>query len=148
MARRVFFSFHYQQDIWRVNQIRNVGHIVGTSAAGFHDASLWEEAKRKGDFAIKSMIDEALKNTSVTVVCIGSATAGRRYIDYEIQQSLARGNGIVGIQIHDLKDRNGYRDTIGATPKLLINARTPVFKYVDHTLLSSRIEEAAAAAGR
>ena len=22
MARRVFFSFHYQRDIWRVNQIR------------------------------------------------------------------------------------------------------------------------------
>ena len=24
MARRVFFSFHYQRDIWRVNQIRNI----------------------------------------------------------------------------------------------------------------------------
>ena len=47
MARRVFFSFHYDRDIWRVNQIRNIGEIVGTSAAGFHDASLWEEAKTK-----------------------------------------------------------------------------------------------------
>ena len=40
MARRVFFSFHYQRDIWRVNQIRNIGEIVGTAAVGFHDASL------------------------------------------------------------------------------------------------------------
>lgn len=46
MARRVFFSFHYQRDIWRVNQIRNIGEIVGTAAVGFHDASLWEEAKK------------------------------------------------------------------------------------------------------
>lgn len=71
MARRVFFSFHYQRDIWRINQIRNIGEIVGASAAGFHDASLWEEAKKKGDVAINAMIDEGLKNTSVTVVCIG-----------------------------------------------------------------------------
>lgn len=93
MARRVFFSFHYDSDIWRLNQIRNIGEIVGTSAAGFHDASLWEEAKTKGDQAIKALIDEALKNTSVTVVCIGAATAGRKYIDYEISQSIARANG-------------------------------------------------------
>jgi len=65
MARRVFFSFHYQRDIWRVNQIRNIGEIVGTAAVGFHDASLWEEAKKKGDTAIKKMIDDALLNTSV-----------------------------------------------------------------------------------
>ena len=84
MARRVFFSFHYQRDIWRVNQIRNIGEIVGTAAVGFHDASLWEEAKKKGDTAIKKMIDDALLNTSVTVVCIGAASAGRKYIDSQV----------------------------------------------------------------
>lgn len=47
MARRTFFSFHYQRDIWRVNQIRNISNITGYSAAGFQDASLWEEAKKK-----------------------------------------------------------------------------------------------------
>lgn len=78
MARRVFFSFHYQRDIWRVNQIRNVPEVVGTAAAGFAGASLWEEAKKKGDETIKRMIREALKNTSVTVVCIGQKTAGRK----------------------------------------------------------------------
>ena len=148
MARRVFFSFHYQRDIWRINQIRNVGEIVGTSAAGFHDASLWEEAKKKGDSAIKAMIDEGLKNTSVTVVCIGAATAGRKYINYEINQSIARGNGLLGIQIHELKDKNGLADTIGATPALLVNAGTPIFKYASHDKLKARIEEAAKAVGK
>ncbi len=28
MARHVFFSFHYQQDIVRVNQIRNLPEIL------------------------------------------------------------------------------------------------------------------------
>ena len=28
MARRVFFSFHYQRDIWRVNQIRSIPNVT------------------------------------------------------------------------------------------------------------------------
>ena len=116
MARRTFFSFHYQRDILRVNQIRNIPNITGCSAAGFQDASLWEEAKKKGDSAIKNLIDEGLKNTSVTVVFIGGKTAGRKYINYEIDQSIKRGNGIVGIQIHELKDSNGDKDSVGNIP--------------------------------
>lgn len=148
MARRVFFSFHYQRDIWRINQIRNIGEIVGSSAAGFHDASLWEEAKKKGDAEIKAMIDEGLKNTSVTVVCIGAATAGRKFINYEINQSIARGNGIVGIQIHELKDRFGNSDNVGATPVLLTQAGVQIYKYVNHERLKARIDEAAKATGK
>lgn len=148
MARRVFFSFHYQRDIWRVNQIRNIGEIVGTAAAGFHDASLWEEAKKKGDAVIKAMIDDALNQTSVTVVCIGAATAGRKYIDYEIARSIARGNGLVGIQINELKDQFGRTDPVGATPAALKNAGASIYRYVDHARLKARIDEAARAAGK
>ena len=84
MARSVFFSFHYQRDIVRVNQIRNLPEIVDEAAAGFKDSSLWEEAKKKGDDAVKKMIDSGLVGTSVTVVCIGNKTAGRKFINYEI----------------------------------------------------------------
>lgn len=148
MARRVFFSFHYQRDIWRVNQIRNVGEIVGTAAAGFHDASLWEATKAKGDAAVKALIDEGLRNTSVMVVCIGAKSAGRKFIDYEINQSIARGNGLVGIQINDIKDKNGNVDPVGETPAALSKAKAPVYNYVSHEKLKARIEEAAKAAGK
>ena len=148
MARRVFFSFHYQRDVWRVNQIRNLDQVVGVAAAGFADASLWEEAKKKGDVTIKAMIDEGLKNTSVTVVCIGAATAGRKYIDYEISQSIARGNAIIGVQIHHLKNHGGTTDTAGATPAKLTAANAKIYKYVDHTSLKKWIEDAATAAGK
>jgi hypothetical protein len=53
MARRVFFSFHYKF-VWQVNQIRNMYNIMGTAAAGFQDASLWEEAKKKENSQILS----------------------------------------------------------------------------------------------
>lgn len=148
MARRAFFSFHYQRDVWRVNQIRNLDQVVGVAAAGFADASLWEEAKKKGDATIKAMIDEGLKNTSVTVVCIGAATAGRKYIDYEISQSIARGNAIIGIQIHHLKDSAGNTDTVGATPTKLTPANAKIYKYVDHASLKRWIEDAATAVGK
>jgi len=148
MARRTFFSFHYQRDIWRVNQIRNIPNITGCSAAGFQDASLWEEARKKGDAAIEKLIDDGLKNTSVTVVCIGEKTAGRKYINYEIAQSIKRGNGIVGIQIHEIKDSNGNKDSVGTTPAKITANGYKVYKYVDHEKLGNCIEEAAKIAGK
>jgi len=148
MARRVFFSFHYQRDIWRVNQIRSIPNITGCSAAGFQDASLWDEAKKKSDAAIKKLIDDGLSNTSVTVVCIGSKTAGRKYINYEIQQSIKRGNGIVGIQINHLKDKDGNTDPVGSDPSGIESNGYTIYKYVDHEKLANRIEEAAKAAGK
>ena len=148
MARRVFFSFHYQRDIWRVNQIRNLPNIVGCAAAGFVDASLWEEAKKKGDAAIKQLIDEGLRNTSVTVVCVGEKTAGRKYINYEIEQSLARGNGLVAVQIHHLKDQNGQTDQPGTIPSKITKNDFKAYKYVNGERLSDWIEEAARIAGK
>ena len=148
MSKRVFFSFHYQRDVWRVNQIRSIPKIIGTAAAGFQDSSIWEAAKKKGDAEIKRIIDEALENTSVTVVCIGNKTAGRKYINYEIKQSLKRGNGLVGIQIHHLEDNNGDTDSPGVTPSQIKDAGFKVFKYADKDKLAARIEEAAKLAGK
>ena len=148
MARTVSFSFHYQRDIWRVNQIRNIPNITGVAAAGFKDASLWEEAKKKSDDAIKKMIDNALIGTSVTVVLIGAKTAGRKFINYEIQKSLDRGNGIVGIEIHHLKNSNGETDVAGDTPYKIGAAGFKVYKYVDAEKMAARIEEAAKLAGK
>jgi len=148
MARTVFFSFHYQRDIWRVNQIRSIPNITGNAAAGFKDASLWEEAEKKGDDEIKRMINKALEGTSVTVVFIGAKTASRKFINYEIQKSLDRGNGLVGMQIHHLKNHRGETDEVGDIPKAIQAAGFNVYKYVDVEKLANRIEEAAKLAGK
>lgn len=146
MARRVFFSFHYQRDIFRVNRIRNIPQITGCAAAGFQDSSIWEEAKGKSDAAVKKLIDDGLNNTSVTVVCIGEKTAGRKFINYEIQKSFDRGNGIVGVRIHHLEDIDGKTDSEGETPYKLIGSN--IYKYVDHDKLAGWIEKAARDAGK
>ena len=148
MARRVFFSFHYQRDIWRVNQIRSIPNITGCAAAGFQDSSLWEESRKKSDEAVQKLIDAGLQNTSVTVVFIGQETANRKFINYEIKKSLERGNGLVGIQIHHLENQKSETDSLGSTPGGIENNGFKVYKYVDVEKLAIRIEEAAKIAGK
>ena len=148
MARRVFFSFNYNKDVWRVNQIRSMPNIIGSAAAGFHDASLWEEAKKKGDAAIKRLIDKGLENTSVTVVCVTHGTAVRKYINYEIDQSLKRGNGLLGIQIHHLEDQTGNTTSLGSIPSQIEREGFKAYKYVNKERLAVWIEQAAKLAGK
>ena len=140
MARCVFFSFHYA-DIWRVNVVRNSHVVDGIAVAGFQDASLWEEAKKKGDVAVKKMIDQALVGTSVTCVLIGEKTSQRDYVDYEIEKSIERGNGLFGVRIHSIKDQNQKTGLWGAAPQALINASAPVYDW-DKDKLGTWVEEA------
>ena len=127
--RRVFFSFHYQRDIWRVNRIRNAGVVDASAAAGWSDASLWEEAKKKGDPAIKRLVDKGLKGTTVTAVLIGSRTATRKYVTYEIERSVEQGNALIGIRIHGLANQDGQVDEPGDIPDALARANAPIYEW-------------------
>lgn len=106
MARKVFFSFHYQNDSWRVNQVRN-SWVTKGKANSFIDSAEWEQIQRRGKHAIQGWIDEQLHGTSVTVVLIGDETYQREWVLYELSKSYERGNGILGIHINKLKDRSG-----------------------------------------
>lgn|SRR5487761_1229811 len=107
MARRVFFSFKYKPDVSRAMVVRNSWVAQGREAAGFVDAAEFEEVKRKGDAAIKAWINEQLRGTSVTAVLVGAKTCSSRWVKYEIEQSIARGNGLLGIDVSKIKDFKG-----------------------------------------
>jgi len=141
MARKVFFSFHYQRDLWRVNVVRNSGLIEGVAAAGFHDASLWEETKKKGDDAVRRLIDSGLSGTTVTVVLIGAETAGRKYVTYEIEKSISCGNGLLGIYINNIKDRDGRINPVGSVPAALSRSGAPVYTW-EYGKLGEWVEKA------
>src|SRR5580692_10411120 len=92
MAKRVFFSFHYERDIWRASIVRNSWVVRNEREdAGFWDASLWEEAKRKGEESIRRTILKGLENTSVSAVLIGAETVTREWVIFEIIESFNRG---------------------------------------------------------
>ncbi len=117
--RRVFFSFHFQNDIWRVNQIRNswrYQHEARREAEGFFDGSIWEQSKRTSEESLKALIREGLKNTSVTSVLAGSATYARRWVRYEIARSIVKGNGLLVVRIHNMKNQAGYTSQAGPNP--------------------------------
>ncbi len=105
--RRVFFSFKYKRDVWRANVVRNSWVTQGKEAAGFVDAAEFEEIKKRGDAAIRRWIVDQLHGTSVTAVLVGSHTCFSRWVKYEIEQSKERGNGLLGIDISGIKDKDG-----------------------------------------
>jgi hypothetical protein len=143
----VYFSFHYEKDIWRASNVRNSARFDAVARTPWTDASLWEEAKRKGDAAIRALIDNGLKGTSVTVVLIGSATASRRWVKYEIDKSIGRGNGVVGVRIHKIRDEAGQSSSRGEIPKALREGGGPVYDW-DPKSLGSAVELAAIKAGK
>lgn len=107
MARCVFFSFHYQRDIWRVNQVRNSWLTQGARSAGFIDVAEFEAIRTRGRRSVEKWIDEQLHGTTITAILIGKETVDRDYVHYEIQRSIERGNGLVPIYIQQLRDREG-----------------------------------------
>ncbi|MDR0966382.1 MAG: TIR domain-containing protein [Myxococcales bacterium] len=111
--RRVFYSFHYENDVFRVQQIRNIGALESNSPA---QPNQWEEVKRSGDTAIQRWIDNSMSNTSCVVVLIGSDTANRKWINYEIKKAWNDGKGLFGIYIQNLKDPRTGKCSRGKNP--------------------------------
>ncbi|HWY13610.1 MAG TPA: TIR domain-containing protein [Rhizomicrobium sp.] len=116
MARKTFFSFHYERDAWRAANVRNSGALSTDDETGFIDAADWEKLEREGDAAIKKWIKGQLNNTTVTAVLIGAETADRDWVLYEIRESWERGNAIIGVRIHGIKNQDGETDTAGPNP--------------------------------
>jgi hypothetical protein len=86
--------------------VRNSWVTQVREAAGFIDAAEFEKIKRD-DAAIRRWIDQQLTGTSVTVVLVGSLTCSSKWVRYEIEESEARGNGLMGIDISKIKALNG-----------------------------------------
>lgn len=161
MTRKVFFSFHYERDAWRAGVVRNSG--ITQDVAGFIDSSDWEKIKGRGDDAIKKWILDQLDGTSVTVVLIGAETNTRQWVQHELNQSWVKGNGILGIFIHQIKDQNSQTDTKGSTSfgsifkmnpddgKQFFHERFLTYDWVDNDgyhKLDKWIETAASNAGK
>lgn len=113
MARKCFYSFHFQPDYARASQVRNIGVIEGNQPVSDND---WEAVKKGGDEAIKKWIDGQMAGRSCAVVLVGTGTANRKWINYEIAKAWDRSMGVVGIHIHGLKNFDGTTSIKGANP--------------------------------
>lgn len=114
MARiPVFYSFHFANDVFRVQQVRNMGVIEENLPVSAND---WEEIRRKGVASIQKWIDENMAYRRCVIVLVGEETADREWVRYEIEKAYSSGKGLFGIYIHNLKcPRNGVSRK-GANP--------------------------------
>ncbi|MBQ8422409.1 MAG: TIR domain-containing protein [Bacteroidales bacterium] len=129
MKRQVFFSFHYDRDVWRASQIRNMGKVDNSSTFSDND---WEEVRYKSDAKIKEWIDSQLAMRSCLVVLVGYETSQRKWVKYEIEQAMKLRKGIVGIRINRLKDRKDNQDPMGSNPfyNILTSSGNRLSNYV------------------
>jgi hypothetical protein len=106
MAKRVFFSFYYQDVIdFRANVVRQ--HWLtkpDRESAGFFDASIWESAKRTGSIAVKRLINSGLDGTSVN----------------EILKSFRKGNSLLAVHINSIKAKDQATRKNGPNPFLYL----------------------------
>lgn len=101
-------------------------------------------------------IDQQMNGTSATIVLIESETLKRPYVQYGICKSLEKGNDIIGVYIHRIKNLAGYTSTacdrhtvIGhyndGSPAYFDNVADGIYNYVlndGYTNLNSWIEVA------
>lgn len=151
MARKAFFCFSHDRDYWRALNVRNSWISQEHIAAGFFESCEWESVENEPDSVIEKWIDAQLNDTTVTVVLIGADTAGKKWIEYEIMSSLARGNGMLGIYVQGIKDIKGNTTARGANPFDRLTLGYPVYEWIKddgYYNLDNWIEEAARAAGK
>jgi hypothetical protein len=120
MARYVFYSFHYDEDCMRVQQVRNIGAVAGSKLA---NANEWEQVWRAGPRAVQSWIDNEMNGKTCCVVLIGAQTWQRPWVLYEIQRAWHLKKGVVGVHIHGLQNPRTQQTSFkGANPITQPNA--------------------------
>jgi hypothetical protein len=120
--RQIFYSFHFKNDVMRVQQIRNIGSLEENKPVS-HQA--WETVKEAGSKAIEKWIDDNMSYRSCVVVLIGEETAARPWVLYEIKKAWAEKRGVLGIYIHNLKCPNGGFGKKGTSPFEKMNFKKP-----------------------
>ena len=117
MARRTFFSFHYKPDSWRAWNVRNSWVVTGEKESrGFFDSSVFEASKKEGNNNLKRFLREGLSNTSVTCILSGTRTWTRRWVRYEIARSITKGNGLLTVDIHGVRNSDQNTSEKGSNP--------------------------------
>lgn len=110
MARSVFYSFHYDRDVHRVQLVRNINQLEGQPLLNSQD---WEQVRRKGSLAIQNWINKQMAYKRAVIVLIGHETASRPWVIYEIEKAWASRKPLLGVRIHGL---SSFGSVDGAGP--------------------------------
>lgn len=132
---KAFFSFHFDNDVFRASMVRNMGVVEGEQPVS--DQS-WEAIKRGGDLAIERWIKDQINSCDVVIILVGAKTASRPWVNYEIRHAWDNYKPLFGIRIHGLKDVSETTSTAGLNPFEAINLQdgSKISTFVPLHLLS------------
>lgn len=95
--RRVFISFDHD-DTAQVNGFLGLRNIIDNLE--FYNHKLDHEIQGQSDeYKRRKIREKYIRPASVTVVLIGTQTAYSKWVDWEIEDSIAEGNGLLGIRL-------------------------------------------------
>jgi len=112
MAKSVFYSFHYERDVHRVQLVQKINALEGQPILNAQD---WEKVRGKGTVAIQNWIHKQMAYKKAVIVLIGRQTASRPWVIYEIEKAWADKRPLLGIRIHGLSSM-GTVDSPGPDP--------------------------------
>ena len=101
MSRKVFVSYSHRLDQEAAEEFRR---LFSDERDVFIDKSIRHDIGELQKETIKTRLRELIADSSVTVVLLGAETGGRWWIDWEIYNSLRKGegknrNGLLGVRI-------------------------------------------------
>ena len=94
---KCFISYHHadQGEVdWFVKHYSNFHNVLVHRLLGMTDDVI---NSADTDYVMRRIRELYVKDSTVTIVLLGQCTWARRYVDWEIQSSLAYGNGLVGV---------------------------------------------------
>lgn len=103
----VFISYHHDNDQWYKEELLRMNRVYGIFRDG--SVSLGDISDTLSNESIRTKIrDEHLRDTTVTIVLVGTDTWGRKHIDWETHSSMFDGlvNKRSGILVINLPSIN------------------------------------------
>lgn len=131
VSRHVFISFDHE-DLDEVNLLRGQARNDKLDLQ-FDDHSVKEPYESANVNYIKQRIGEKIDRCSVTVVYLTDKTASSKWVNWEIEESLKRGKGVIGVYKGDAPP---FR-----TPPAFQQNECKTVKW-EHASLTKAIEEA------
>ncbi|MES9829477.1 MAG: TIR domain-containing protein [Candidatus Thiodiazotropha sp.] len=129
--RHVFISFSHE-DMDEVNLLRGQAKNPNSNLE-FDDHSVKEPFDSENADYIRRKIREKIERASVTAVYLTEKSASSRWVNWEIQESIRQGKGVIGVHKGDAPPAN--------LPSALNENGCKVVKW-SHDAVSNAIEEA------
>lgn len=138
MAKSVFYSFHYDNDVHRVQLVRQIDALTGAPEITGQN---WEQVRYKTETAIQNWIDKEMNYKKAVIVLIGRKTSERHYVQYEIERAWSMKKPLLGVRIHGLASLSDGADSPGEDPFQALGLNgVPVFDPTQKDWYTSRID--------